>query len=397
MSSLLDRIVGFFEWCWRFFTAQSITGSKYDPYRRSRVRWTFRIIIMIIVFIILFWLITLFWATGWVRGYSLAYPQSVIAPTELSQSGETTNITSGRVDVQSCGRSELVHMTSHLTNEMIVTNGWIPSMPQYKTGLLFITDWEKTPFFDNKASFQLGILQSVRRTTIELVDSLGRIRGTSGEDSDLESARGNLNFDQRTWYINPFDPQRQTFSPSSSTGFYKEAVKSLDRFNEKLATYDEKDGRCGALFDTRADNLRQLLVRISSHLGGVVDQLSKRSQGERYDPRLDEFVAGEGNNAGWFDFQADNYFYEASGVMYAYHGLLQAARVDFADVIEKRDLDDIWDLMETHIAEAAALSPVIVSNGKEDGVLFPDHLSALSENMLRSRSNMVEIRDILTQ
>ena len=40
----------------------------------------------------------------------------------------------------------------------------------YKTGL-FGVDWDHTPFLDNKASFQRGINQAIRRTTVELVDS----------------------------------------------------------------------------------------------------------------------------------------------------------------------------------------------------------------------------------
>src|SRR5262245_62495599 len=55
----------------------------------------------------------------------------------------------------------------------------------YKLGL-FGMPWERTPFFDNKTAFQRGVNQAVRRTAIELVDTLGRVRGTSGIDPDLQ-------------------------------------------------------------------------------------------------------------------------------------------------------------------------------------------------------------------
>ena len=78
----------------------------------------------------------------------------------------------------------------------------------YKLGLFGI-DWDHTPFFDNKASFQRGVNQALRRTAIELVDSLGRIRGTSQVDSNLQGARGNMQFDEFTWYfgLSPFGPK----------------------------------------------------------------------------------------------------------------------------------------------------------------------------------------------
>ena len=125
--------------------------------------------------------------------------------------------------------------------------------------------------------------------------------------------------------------------------------------------------------------------------------MARRSQGEVYDVATHSFADGEGNDRGWFDFRADNFFHEMRGRMYAYHGLLQAARIDFAEVIEKRDLADVWDRMEAHVAEAANLSPLIVSNGREDGFMMPDHLSVMAENVLRARANMTELRDILAR
>ena len=73
-------------------------------------------------------------------------------------------------------------------------------------------DWDNTPFFDNKASFQRGINQAVRRTATELADNLGRVRGTSQIDPNLQDARGNLQFDEFTWYfgLNPFGPKTPT-------------------------------------------------------------------------------------------------------------------------------------------------------------------------------------------
>jgi hypothetical protein len=53
--------------------------------------------------------------------------------------------------------------------------------------------------------------------------------------------------------------------------------------------------------------------------------------------------------------------------------------------------------MEQHIAESAVLKPVIVSNGPEDSMFQPDHLSVLAGNMLRAHANMQELREVINR
>ncbi|MFA9476575.1 MAG: DUF2333 family protein [Filomicrobium sp.] len=255
-------------------------------------------------------------------------------------------------------------------------------------GFFAVMSWEATPFFDNKASLQSGVLRALRRTAVELVDILGRTRGTSEVDKGLQAARGLLQYDEQTWWINPFDAERPLGPVQPSPMIYRRAISLYDKYNQRL-------DKCDALFDARADNLQQFLDRIANDIGSTADALAKRSQAVRYDATKNEFVDGEGNNRGWFDTRADNFFMAASGQMYAYHGLIQGARLDFSDVITKRDLTDVWNRMEQHIAEAAALSPMIVSNGREDGLFMPAHLSVMAANILRARANMTELRDIL--
>lgn len=92
-----------------------------------------------------------------------------------------------------CSRSAIAEVAADLTDFNVNQNAWISSMLLYKLGL-FGLDWDRTPFLDNKASFQRGINAAVRRTAIELVDNIGRLRGTSQIDGDLQKARGNLQF-----------------------------------------------------------------------------------------------------------------------------------------------------------------------------------------------------------
>jgi len=343
--------------------------------RAWRVIWRGGVIAFLFLFII--WNADFLWNVLWTRGYSLAYPKTALA-TATPQTG----------DPNACRRSAIVDVQNYLINFVVNENAWISSMPQYKLGLLGIVSWESTPFFDNKAAIQRGVLNALRRTGVELTDILGRVRGTSQADPDLQSARGLLQYDERTWWFNPFDRSRPFGPVQPSSSIYRSAMPLYANFNDRLA-------KCQASFDARADNLLQFFERITQDTGSTVDALAKRSQGERYDPVTDTFVPGEGNDWGWFDPRADDLFMFALGQMYAYHGLLQAARLDFADVVDKRDLGPIWDLLERHVAEAAALSPTIVSNGREDGMMMPDHLAVMAQNILRARANLTELRDVL--
>ena len=267
-----------------------------------------------------------------------------------------------------CAPSALAEVTAELTDFNVNQNAWISSMLFYKTGF-FGLDWERTPFLDNKASFQRGIHSAVRRTTIELVDSLGRLRGTSQIDSDLQKARGNMQFREDTWYfgLSPFGPKTPT--PS----YYRSAIKELRSFNARLE-------KCEATFDARADNLIQYVDRIASDLGSTSAILKDRS---------------DNYHAGWFDTRADDRFWFAYGQLYAYYGLIRATHSDFKAVLAEKHLDGLWDTMEQQLRSALDMQPMIVSNGRQDAWFTPSHLTTMGFHILRVRSNLVDIRQVL--
>lgn len=267
---------------------------------------------------------------------------------------------------QSCKRSEIAAVAADLVDFNVNRNAWISSMLVSKLGL-FGMPWRNTPFFDNKAAFQLGINQVLRRTTTELVDTLGRARGTSRIDQNLQDARTAMAWDEDAWYIGVRGPTRPT--PS----VYREAIVKLRAFNASLE-------KCQATFDARADNLLQFLDRIAGDMGSTSDIL--RSQIEASD-------------AGWFDPRADDRFWFTYGQLYAYYGILSATREDFSAVIRERNLTTLWDTMQTQMRDALNMQPWIISNGNESSFLFPSHLATMGFNLLRARSQIVEIRGVL--
>lgn len=306
-----------------------------------------------------------FWQTQRWNGFDPDYPSQYNLQSRTLIAGQELPSTDG---TKACQSSAIVDVTADLIKFNVDDNAWISSMLAYRAGFFGI-DWDNTPFFDNKASFQRGVNQAVRRTATELVDTLGRVRGTSGINQDLQDARGNMQFDEYSWYfgLSPFGPKTPT--PS----YYRAAEKSLRKFNTSLST-------CNATFDTRADNFVQFLDRIASDLGSTSQILSDRA----------EFEA-----RGWFDFRADDRFWFAYGQLYGYYGMLSAAGADFAQVIRERNLTQVWNGTLAQTRAALNIQPLIISNGKEDGLVMPSHLSTMGFRVLRVRSNLVELRAVL--
>ncbi|MGO6902478.1 DUF2333 family protein, partial [Rhizobium ruizarguesonis] len=311
-----------------------------------------------------------FWQTQVWTNFNPAFVDQYRLSERKVAAGQDVPVAEGAAATapKTCQRSAIVDVAADLTDFDVNQNAWISSMLLYKMGFFGI-DWDHTPFLDNKASFQRGVNQAVRRTSAELVDTLGRVRGTSGINNDLQSARGNLQFDENSWYfgLNPFGPKTPT--PS----YYRSAIGSLRKFNTDLAL-------CNVIFDGRADNLMQFIDRIANDLGGTSDMLAERS---------------ENHNRGWFDTRADDRFWFAYGQLYGYYAIMAAAQADFSQVVAERNLGTIWGGTMRQFQAALRIQPAIISNGRVDGLIMPSHLATMGFYILRVRSNLVEIRSVL--
>lgn len=269
---------------------------------------------------------------------------------------------------QTCEPSAIAETSAALIDFNVNQNAWISSMILYKLGF-FGLDWDHTPFLDNKANFQRGVNEAIRRATFELVDTLGRMRGTSGINTNLQSARSKMQYGEENWYwtVDPFGP----ITPTPKQ--YRSAIKDLNAYNKQLS-------ECSTTFDARSDNLMEFLDKIANSLGSTSDILRERS---------------ENYSSGWFDTRADDRFWFAYGQLYGYYALLDATRADFATVIKERNLGSLWDRLEAQFKAALRVQPAIISNGAEDGWIMPTHLATMGFYVLRVRANITEIRDVL--
>ncbi len=259
------------------------------------------------------------------------------------------------------GASVTVAVAADLIEREAVDNRWLSNDPFFMPGYLL----------DNAPNFQQGILTALFRFTSELRDEIARTRGSSSEDPDAKEAAGFLSYSPFVWIYNPDVSWWTPTAPSEKQ--YEQGMIALRRYNDRVTNGE-------ARFEARPDNLQTLIDRVTSDIGGVSASISRH---------VDE------NATNLLDFQADNLFYANKGRLYAYYLLMRAMREDFAGVIAERSLGNAWRQTLKSLEQAATMQPWVVTNGSPDGQFRPSHLAAQGFYLLRARTQLKEISNIL--
>jgi len=234
------------------------------------------------------------------------------------------------------------------------------------------------PFFypsawlDNTPNYQQGIVYALSRFTIEMTDQIGRTRGSSEADRDLDRAAGLLKFPGDVWI---YDISTSFLPTASSESQYRAAHRALLSYNQRLASGQ-------ATFETRADNLLATIERIATDLGSASSTIDQHLAAPR--PWL-------------VDTRVDDIFYHVKGRLYGYHVVLRALGEDFAPVMQEKKLVGVWAQMLDSLRQAAVLDPLVVVNGSPDGQFLPSHLAVQGFYLLRARTQLREISSILLQ
>jgi hypothetical protein len=258
------------------------------------------------------------------------------------------------------GAAQAVAMASALVQREVNDHHWTANDP------FFLPGW----LLDNMPNYQQGILSAVSRFARELTDQLGRTRGSSQADPDLETAAGRLSYPGDIWV---FDTSAAFWVGASSESQYREGLRSLRRYNERLASGD-------AVLERRADNLLATIERIAADVGSASATLERQLR--------------EGSGA-FIDFRGDDVYYSVKGKLYAYGLLLRALGQDYAPVIAERQAQAAWAQTVESLLNAASLEPWVVVNGAPDGQFLPSHLAAQGFYLLRARTQLREIANIL--
>lgn len=188
---------------------------------------------------------------------------------------------------------------------------------------------------DNVENMQLGVLEVVRRTSVNLVEKMSRLGVSTAIDKNLENAMN--------WLM--IKPERY-WLPSAEEK-YNDSLKELRVYARKLETGD-------AHFYTRTDNLIPLLLSFADLAGSCDDNLVK----------LEE---EDGSPVSWF--KTDDYFYYAKGIARAMEEILLAVREDFSSVLEGRNGVDLLHRTIHSCHVAGKLDPWVVTDAPLDGIL----------------------------
>ena len=172
--------------------------------------------------------------------------------------------------------------------------------------------WETRRSSTTRPSFQLGINQVMRRTTTELVDTLGRVRGTSADRPEPAGrARRRSPATKRPGISACARPARNA------------DAKLLPRTRSQAARIQRP-----AWSNARSRSTRAPTICCCS---------STASPATSARPPTILRVADRILRRGWFDPRADDRFWFAYGQLYAYYGILTRRAVDFSGVISERD------------------------------------------------------------
>ena len=251
-------------------------------------------------------------------------------------------------------------MTAALIGREIDKNGWTANDPFFRPGALL----------DNMPNFQQGIISALARFAFELTDQIGRTRGSSQADADLQEAAGQLQLPGNKWV---WDPSTSLGITATSEQQYRKAMRALLKYNQRLIAGQ-------ATFERRADNLLATLDRIAADLGSASAALEQRI---------------EEHSGDLVDFKADDLFYNTKGRLYGYAMILRELGQDFDKVIADKDLTKVWQQLVDNLFVAATLQPWWVVNGAPDSQFLPSHLAAQGFFLLRARTQMREVTNIL--
>jgi hypothetical protein len=258
------------------------------------------------------------------------------------------------------GGSRVVDMAAALIERETIAHAWQPNDPVFMPNGLLI----------HPSAFQVGIQAALARLSFELEDQIGRTRGSSRADPDLERARGLLNFPPDVWF---FDFRKSLLPTITSERQYRAGRQALLAYNQRLA---RKEG----VFDVRTDSLARTLDRIVNDLG---------SQSAAVDQHLRD-------SSRWLiNFDADRLFYATKGRLYGYQLLLQELGRDFDLIIQQNNLQAVWAQALDTMREAGKLRPFFVIDAAPQGRLFTNHLAVQGFYLKRTLVQLQEMSQVL--
>ena len=119
------------------------------------------------------------------------------------------------------GGSRSAAIAAALLRREAVDGHWAANDPWFVPAVLL----------DNMPNYQQGIVAALARFAFELTDQIGRVRGSSRTDPDLQEAAGLLQYSGTKWV---FDFSTSIAPTATSEAQYTKAMRSLLAYNDRL-------------------------------------------------------------------------------------------------------------------------------------------------------------------
>lgn len=243
-------------------------------------------------------------------------------------------------------------------------------------------------WLDNIPNWEFGVLVQVRDLSKALREAFSRSQSQSTEDSDLALAEPRFNVDHKSWAV-PW--------PESE---YSDGIVFLTAYKSRLMDEDNYN----AQFFARADNLRYWLGTVETRLGSLSQRLSASVGQKRINTDLANTDVASRSTAApaelrvktsWY--KIDDVFYEARGTAWALLHFLQAAKIDFADVLAKKNaVASVQQIIrELEMTQQPVRSPII-ANGEGFG-LIANHSLVMASYISRANAAIIDLRELLSR
>lgn len=243
-------------------------------------------------------------------------------------------------------------------------------------------------WLDNVPHWEYGVLIQLRDMSRSLRKDISRSQSQSTEDKDLTIAEPQFNFDSNSWIL------------PSSEGEYRQGIKALTRYRDRLVDENQND----AQFYSRSDNLRNWLMDVETRLGSLSQRLSA-SVGKS---QMNIDLAGDPSatqstykpdqqevKTPWSEI--DDVFYEARGTAWALIHILKAVETDFQGVLKDKNAEVSLRqiIRELEATQEELWSPMIL-NGSGFG-MFANHSLVMASYISRANAAIIDLRELLSQ
>jgi hypothetical protein len=294
----------------------------------------------------------------------LYYPVGMVAVNRIND--DPWFRTPARFEVK--GGSHAAEMVEALIDREVNRTAWVSNDPFFLPG----SQLSRMP------AFQQGMFYALGRYAQELQEVMGRARGSSSMDTDLEDAQGRIKYPPD---IFAWNPATSLLMQSPSTEQYRIALRRLGAWDARLA-------RGQATYDIRGDNLLSLLDRASADIGSLTGEVDR---GLAHRSHL-WFVP-----TGFYDPVARDILYRNKGEAYGWYMILRATGEDYQPILKLKNAQDIWDNALAELRKAAIQHPIVVSNTDADEWFFNTHLGTQGYFLSQSRHKLQEVRDVVSK